>query len=229
MTQKNLTMRSWIQNHILLELIRHASRRYTELKPRDVEGNLFLYHLQGLIKEGLVQKTDEAYTLSPKGLQFASTFSLATGKTRKQPKVLTAIACTNSQGEELLIHWHRQPNTGQVSLVYGLTHFGDTVTDMAAHELAEKAGLQAELRFLGDVYIRVWIDKEVDRHMLVHLFMATNPRPVDNAQLRPEVSESFWAKPETIASKDWVPGFWEVQQLAKQTDLPRLTELDIYR
>jgi hypothetical protein len=138
-------MTSWIQNHILLELTRHAARRYSELRPRDVEGNLFLYHLNGLIGDGLVEKTDNVYRLSVKGTQFAGTLSLETGKTRLQPKILVAVSCVNGQGEHLLVRWHRQPNIGQVSFPHGMMHFGETAADMAALELAEKAGLVAGL------------------------------------------------------------------------------------
>jgi len=220
-------MTSWIQNHILLELTRHPTRRYSQLKPRDVEGNLFLYHLNGLIKADLVEKADNVYRLSIKGVQLAGTLSLETGKTRQQPKILTAVSCMNEQGEHLFVRWHRQPNTDLISFPHGMVHFGETIADMAALELAEKAGLAAELTYRGDVYVRGWRDNVIDRHMLVHVFEARDFRPDDQSKLRPDVCESFWAKLDTIQVGQFVPGFYEIAQLALVPDMPRLTELSV--
>jgi ADP-ribose pyrophosphatase YjhB (NUDIX family) len=220
-------MTSWIQNHILLELTRHAARRYSELRPRDVEGNLFLYHLNGLIGDGLVEKTDNVYRLSVKGTQFAGTLSLETGKTRLQPKILVAVSCVNGQGEHLLVRWHRQPNIGQVSFPHGMMHFGETAADMAALELAEKAGLVAEFTYRGAAYVRGWRKDLIDRHMLIHLFDAHDFRPGRQEELRPEVCESFWARLDTIRPEQFVPGFYEIAQLAENPDIPALTELSV--
>ncbi len=206
-------MNSWIQTHILHELIRHKTRRYSELRPRDVEGNLFMYHLKGLLKEGLVEKTNNVYTLSVKGLQHAGLVSLETGKTRVQPKILTAVVCKNNAGEYLFVKWRRQPNIGQVSFPHGMMHFGKSVFDMANHELEEKAGLAAVLAYRGDVYIRGKHGDEMDRHMLVHVFQATDIIDKDKKQIRSEVSEPFWASLEDIEPYEYVPGFYELATL----------------
>jgi ADP-ribose pyrophosphatase YjhB (NUDIX family) len=209
-------MLSWIQNHILLELTRHTSRRYSQLRPRDVEGNLFTYHLNKLIRDGYVEKADRVYQLTIKGLQFVGTLSLQTGKTRPQPKILTAIICKDRADRYLFVKWHRQPNVGQISFPHGMMHYGKTVTHMAATELAEKAGLEADLTYRGDVYLRGMRGEALDRHMLVHLFEAINPRPGRTDELRPEVSESFWAGLDTLAADNFVPGFYEIAQLVEQ-------------
>lgn len=207
-------MTSWIQNHILLELTRNATRRYTDLKPPDIEGNLFMYHLKGLVSDGLIEKSDDGYRLTAKGKQFAGTLSLKTGKTRVQPKILNTIVCTNEAGEYLFARWNRQPNIGQVSFVHGMMHFGESVFDMVALELAEKAGLEADFTHLGDVYIRGIAGDDVDRHMLVHVFRATNVRPGGQNELRPDVSEPLWAKLDEFKADQFVPGFYEIAQLA---------------
>lgn len=197
----------------MLELTRHATRRYSELRPKGVEGNLFMYHLKGLIKDDLIEKYEKHYRLSTKGLQFAGTLSLETGKTRQQPKILTAIVCKNDNDEYLFSRWHRQPNVGLVSFPHGMLHFGEKLDEMAARELAEKAGLIARLTYRGGVYVRGFRGNILDRHMLVHLFEAAEARPGREAELRPEVGEAFWAQLETIAPGDFVPGFYEIAHL----------------
>lgn len=209
-------MLSWIQYHILTELTRHVTRRYTELRPKDVESNLFMYHLKGLIKEGFIEKVDQHYELTVKGLQFVGTLSLATGRTRQQPKILNAIICRNEAGEYLFSKWHRQPNANLISFPHGMMHYGKGVEEMAATELAEKAGLDAKLTYRGDVYVRGMRGEEVDRHMLVHLFEASDPKPSKKDALRPDVSESFWSTMEAIPPERFVPGFYEIAQLIEQ-------------
>lgn len=215
---------SWIQNHILIELTRFKTRRYSELKPRDVEGNMFMYYLKGLVSEGLVEKTDNSYTLSDKGLQYAGTLSLETGKPRMQPKILNAIICRNDAGEYLFTRWNRQPNTNLFSFPHGMMHYGLSVRDMAARELREKGGLDATLTYRGDIYVLGTRDTEVDRHMLVHLFEASDTHNSAEHTARPDVSESFWAKPEELERDKFVPGFYEIMQLVLHNTEPVLFE-----
>ena len=210
-------MLSWIQYHILVELTRHSKRRYSQLRPSDVEGNVFAYHLNGLIKEGLVEKAEREYTLTIEGLQFVGTLSLKTGRPRKQPKILTAIIAKNDEGEYLFSRWYRQPNANRISFPHGMVHYGESIDAMAALELAEKAGLAAKLTYMGDVYIRGVRLGEVDRHMLVHLFKAVNIQPDRLSEIRPDVSEPFWAHLSDLSPDEFVPGFFEIAQLVDKS------------
>lgn len=220
---------NWIAQHILVELTRHSTRRYSELRPDGVEGNLFSYHLDGLVKDGLVEKGDQAYRLTVKGKQLVGTLSLETGRTRRQPKILTAVVARNEAGEWLLVRWRREPNTGLVSLPHGMMHYGRTAAEMAAVELAEKAGLVAnELKHVGEVYVRGMRGEEVDRHMLVVVFEAAAVQPGRQDEVRPEVAEALWARPESVARQDWVPGFWEIMELVRdRAEGPVFAELTI--
>jgi ADP-ribose pyrophosphatase YjhB (NUDIX family) len=208
-------MHSWIQNHILLELTLHQTRRYSELRPRDVEGNLFMYHLKGLVQEGLVVKENQAYTLSDRGLRFIGTYSLKIGRTRQQPKILTAVVAKNENDEYLFTKWGRQPNIGQISFPHGMMHYGEGVENMAAHELAEKAGLEATFNYIGDIYVRGMQKDIVDRHMLVHIFRATNVQDGTKELMQPEIHESFWAKLEDLDRTKFVPGFFEIATIVQ--------------
>jgi len=204
---------SWIQYHILAELTRHKDRRYSQLRPRDVEGNLFMYHLKGLMGEGLVEKLDKQYQLTAKGLQFAATLSLSTGRTRKQPQILVAVVAKNEKGEYLWSRWHRQPNTGMVSFPHGMMHYGERAVDMAALELAEKAGLEGDLSHMGEVYVRVALSGELDGHILVHIFEVSNYRVGRQDELRTDMSEAFWAPLTDMSKADFLPGFYEIANM----------------
>lgn len=188
-----------------------------------------MYHLKGLLRDGLVEKHDTAYRLSTKGMQFIATFSLPLGKTRQQPTILTAVVCKNANDEYLFVRWHRQPNIGKISFPHGMVHFGESVFDMAALELAEKAGLEADLEFSGDTYVRVMDNNATHRHMLVHLFRASNVRPGRQDELRPDVFESFWAPLKDIKKDESVPGFYEIAHLFDSGDISMLKEITVSR
>jgi ADP-ribose pyrophosphatase YjhB (NUDIX family) len=203
----------WIQQHILLELTRTSKSRYSELRPSGVEGNLFLYHLEGLVKGGFVQKADGAYSLTAQGKAHVATLSLETGKQRQQPLVLTAVVLRNEAGEYLLYRWKREPNTGLVSLPHGLVHVGETLEDMAALELAEKADLKADLKYLGLASIIVRNDDDIERHWHVHVYVGANSRPLNAGNIRPEVGEAFWGALSDQKAEDFLPGFYELLAL----------------
>jgi ribosomal protein S19E (S16A) len=62
----------WIQRHILKELALADSKRYTELKPDGIEGNLFQYHSRDLEKQGLIDRSEQGYALTPKGKSYVA-------------------------------------------------------------------------------------------------------------------------------------------------------------
>lgn len=191
-------MHSWIQNQILDKLIRNETVRYRDLKPQDIEGNLFMYHLKGLIKEKLVEKCEKGYRLTAQGLEYVRTVSLGTGKVRTQPQILNAIVAIDDQGRYLMYRWDRQPNLGKVSLPHGMMHVGEELLDSAVRELSEKTGLTGNCEFSGSIYVLSGID-----HRLVNVFRVKN--------IQGEIGPAcFWAIPSEISPDDLVDGFYEI-------------------
>jgi 8-oxo-dGTP pyrophosphatase MutT (NUDIX family) len=184
------------------------------MRPQSVEGNLYAYHLKALLNDKLIEKTDTHYQLTPKGLQLVSTLSLNTGKMRRQPQILNAIICRNDKNEYLWSRWRREPNMNMVSFPHGMMHFGEALSQAAARELREKAALQGELTYRGDVYVRGLLGGVLDRHMLVHLFEANNVQ--DDRGVEPSQHvESFWSPLAALEPADFVPGFYEIAQLVE--------------
>ncbi len=66
-----------LQQHILHQLILNERQRYADLKPAEVEGNLFMYHLRCLMKNGHVEKCpDGRYRLAAEGKTYVDRLSL---------------------------------------------------------------------------------------------------------------------------------------------------------
>ena len=189
-----------LQQHILHQLIRHDSCRYAEIKPADIEGNLFMYHLRQVMRAGYVEKqADGRYTLSPDGHRFADGYSLETFSPRVQPRIVTLIACDNDAGQWLLLRRKRQPLLGMDGVPYGKWQRGESVAAAAQRELTEKTGLTAELHHRGDGYVTICQKGEPVSQIMFHLFYGHNPA----GTLRPtsRTGTAFWGNPETLGDR----------------------------
>lgn len=204
----------WIQKHILQQLSTHVSRRYSELKPENVDGNLFMYHMQKLQNSGYVSKDDRAYKLSETGKIFASRMSLRKGAPLMQPKIVVMLICQNSDGDYLLFRWQRQPYYGLVGFPFSKLHFGRSLKDTLEEALYYKTQLGGDFDYLGDVYIKT-LDSSgaVAEHILAHLYKVTNITGTLGAY-DGLTGEPFWGKTQDIPQDESVAGFADICKLA---------------
>lgn len=144
-----------IQRTILSDLLTADSKRYRDLKPKDIESNLFLYHMKELIRMQLVQKRSSGvYSLSRKGRQLADRSSLGTFKLRLQPKLISVLVLKNRDGRYILINRTHVPFLGFTGFPSGKIHFGESLHGAAKRELAEKTGLEIEIKLRGNLHMR---------------------------------------------------------------------------
>lgn len=208
-----------LQQHILNRLISHEVQRYADLKPDEVEGNMFMYHLRQLISAGQVEKrADGLYELTAQGKRHVDGLSLVTYTTRVQPKIVTLVVCRNEVGEYLFYRRRRQPMLGMAGFPYGKIHLGETVAGAAVRELFEKTGLAAVLEHKGDGYITIYQDGEPVSHIMFHLFYGENPV----GELLPDSTsgKAFWG---TLSDVDdtFLPSVIDLLQLLKDTPSER--------
>jgi ADP-ribose pyrophosphatase YjhB (NUDIX family) len=203
-----------IQEGLLKTLTFQTQCRYSELKPEDIDGNLFMYHLGQLIEKGYVFKEDKHYTLTTKGRYYGGMINASTGVTQVQPKLVNMIYCPDAEGNYLLMRWNRHPWMDLVSLPYGKMHLGASVWDMVHAELQEKAGLTAEFQYLGDVYFRVLLDGEVLNHLLAHVFKAEKVAGV--LRSKSKNGACFWGNVESLSPGEMIPGLRDVINLVKR-------------
>ncbi|MDP9212240.1 MAG: NUDIX domain-containing protein, partial [bacterium] len=151
----------WIQKQTLKKLIVDSELRFSELKPEDVESNLFMYHLRELLRSRLVTKAARGYRLSATGKRYADKLSWKTLSPRVQPKIVTMVACRNRRDEWLVYRRRRQPFRGLISFPHGKLHLGENIQEAAERELSEKAQLQGRLHHRGDAYLSVYQDTDL--------------------------------------------------------------------
>lgn len=202
-----------IQARILKRLTLAEKLRYSDIKPPQVGGNHFAYHLKKVMDAGLVEKTGVFYKLTVKGARMSDRMSLKTFRKRIQPKIVTMIVCRNERGEILLYKINRQPFFGKLTLPYGKLHCSEMVEDAALREVAEKTGLQADkLDHRGEVYFLIYDGDKLVTHMLAHVFEG-NFNAADVALPQ----NCAWIKSENIDHKKTIPGIKDVLRLVKKT------------
>jgi hypothetical protein len=120
-----------VQRHVLLLLKEHSTLEYAQLKPVELTGNAFNYHLRALLKTDFVEMNDGLYSLTDQGRLFADVASTASMKVRVRPAhgVLLLIEC----GDKVMLYESkRQPLIGHKGLVFGKQRIGgswlDTIT-----------------------------------------------------------------------------------------------------
>jgi 8-oxo-dGTP pyrophosphatase MutT (NUDIX family) len=210
-----------LQQHILSQLIRNPNRRYADLKPAEVEGNLFMYHMKSLMKAGYVEKADSVYRLTPEGLRYADGLSLETFAPRKQPRIVTLLVCRNETGQYLLLKRNRQPLLGKTGFPYGKIHLGETIAQAAARELHEKAGLSATLVHRGDGYVTIYDQAEPVSEIFFHLFAGTN---VSGRLKSGKGGEVFWGNVD-LRDPSLMPSVPDLIRQLNETDGRFFTEL----
>lgn len=198
----------WIQRDIFKKLTVSDGLRYKDLKPKDVDGNLFMYHLNQLIKEKLIQKNDKLYVLTGEGKSFVAKMSLAKGKETILPSNIVMIYMKNAKDELLLYRWSRQPYRNLVSLPFSRVRFGMSVFDAVEEVLFYKTNLKAKTKYLGDIYLIVEEEGKAKRHNLVHIFAATD----SSVELHTDglTGAPLFSKIDRLKASETVPGLTEI-------------------
>lgn len=218
----------WIQREILKRLSTATECRYIELKPENVDGNLFMYHLKQLIQEGYIKKTEKAYTLTKEGKRYVGALSLSTGKTTQIPKVMVMVYCENKKGEQLLYKWNRQPYLGHTSLPFSRVRYGQSISDAVSENIKNKTNLEGKTEYAGDIYVIVKNDDgSTVTHYLAHIFILDKIKGelyADGLTGKP-----FWGNIGDIEGPGTVHGTKEIIRIIKTKKAPFFEEIIVLK
>lgn len=168
------TLHHHIQRHVMKVLLFIEYARFRDLRPKNVDTNLFSYHLKLLQQNQLVKKTDKGYTLSQNGLMYVDRLNAKSGKFRTQPKIITMLLVQDEEGRVLIQKRNKQPYINRWTLPYGKLHIEDPTLRMAAQrEAEEKLGIQVAMGHAGDCYIRAYMGDQLISTTLAHIFRAS--------------------------------------------------------
>jgi ADP-ribose pyrophosphatase YjhB (NUDIX family) len=211
---KGFVVEHHIQREILRQLSLVASLRFSQLKPDGMESNIFMYHLNKLIKGKYAQKHDGKYSLAIQGLRYTDNIISSTNfAPALHPKPLVVILLTNSKGELLLVRRHTQPYIDTCMFISGKQHFGEDSLAHAHRELFDKAnleGIKLYRRGLVDYRIRD-ADGEVITHIIGHVHSGEYNGPAPTSWTDRYSFE--WHKPEDLPKLATLPGTVELYEV----------------
>ena len=200
-----MTLTHHIQKYIVETLMYQKAARFRDLRPPKTDTNLFSYHLKALIKSGLVEKSEQGYSLSTAGLSYVDRVSTESHTVRSQPKIVTMLLVQNSDGQVLLQKRSKQPYIDTWTLPYGKLHIEDATLEKAAmREALEKLNLKnAPVCHVGDCYIRVMVEGDILSTTLAHIFRFETDEVKENERLK-------WVEPLDLATLPLAPAVEQI-------------------
>lgn len=199
-----------IQKRIFNRLVGAESLRYSQLKPKELEANSFMYHLKELIKMGLVDKADGGYTLTHAGRSTATRFSIREEGIRIMPSTISVVVLRSKDGEWLLYRRMRQPYINYLGFPSGKIHLGDKLSDAAYRELDEKCGYAQDeitLSHRGVFNLVEFSDEGLKNHIVGQVWYGEviEKRVFDN-----HAGETFWGEWTNENYDEFIPGFKDI-------------------
>lgn len=183
-----------------------------------------MYHLRILIKQGLVEKTDDGtYALTAAGRLRADKLQLKNLSMYEQPRVIVLVACWDDTKGLLLFTRRTQPVINMIGFPHVNIRLGKSLTDSAAEDFQELTGLTVQLKRRGEGYITIFKDKEPESYIFFHLLEGSNPTGELNKIT--ETGELAWYNQTSFTGNQFLPSMEELVHLLKQkTDQPFFVE-----
>jgi 8-oxo-dGTP pyrophosphatase MutT (NUDIX family) len=135
------------QISILRVLLFKPESRFSDLNRVGVTNDHFTFHVNHLIKEGLIKKADGKYTLTDIGKEFANRMDTDSLKLERQAKLgvaLHAVRIKNGKTEVLVHKRLKEPFYGWYGSHSGKIRWGESPIDCARREFEEETGLSGK-------------------------------------------------------------------------------------
>lgn len=143
------------QLSILRELLFKPTARFRDLKKFDVTNDHFTFHVNHLLKEGLIVKSNGKYSLTDTGKEFANRIDTDSLKLERQAKLAVALHAVRTKNgkREILIHQRlKEPFYGWYGSHSGKIRWGENPIDCAIREFEEETGLRGDFDLKGIVH-----------------------------------------------------------------------------
>lgn len=200
-----------LQKQILYHLVTTECAHFSELKPADVESNVFTYHLHQLIKQKYVLKQDDgSYCLTPDGKAAGINIKLTAREALRQAHSVLFMALKTDDGW-LLRKRLAHPMFGKVGFVHGEPLATEPVTVTAQKIFENRTGLTADFKVVGGGYVRLLDGESLESFTHFTLLFADSASGEfrERAEDHPN-GQNFWLETIDAANTDLIPGMAEL-------------------
>lgn len=193
-----------LQRQILYTLVTNPEVRFSKLKPSGIDSNVFTYHLQQLIKQGLVTKTEDgSYKLTALGKSAGINSTETAESILRQAHSVLFMAASNKSGDYLLRRRLAHPVYGKLGFVHGEPIFEEAIEVTANRIFEEKTGIKANFKPAGAGYIRIFREDEMES--FTHFTLLVDADVEGNPIQTSRTGENLWVKSPDFTSDDMIP------------------------
>ncbi len=196
------------QTSILRALLFAPHAGFAELqKTTNLTSDHFNFHIKKLVDAKLVEKTDQGYTLTPRGKEYANRMDTDENEIEKQPKVSVALIVERQNGKrrEFIVQQRlKQPYYGFYGRLGGKVRWGESFEEAAARELQEETGLTGTFTFSHIFHKRDY--KRSDGSLLEDkIFVVMHCSDASGNMMETfEGGKNFWMTQEELVAQDHI-------------------------
>jgi ADP-ribose pyrophosphatase YjhB (NUDIX family) len=185
--------------------------QFNALWEQDGPSNAFAYHINILLEDGLIEKTDNKYYLTHEGKKMAAYIDGETGNTAKAPLLTVAIVVVDKE-KTLMMRRTKEPFYGYWGFPAGKVKFSQYLLECAREELMEETGLECDLEMKGLFSSKTFSAGELSYNHQMFVVKGTNPRGTLIEKTRE--GENCWIAFDDILKHNTFPNIHYTLQMA---------------
>lgn len=165
----------YIQLEVLKQLSLKRSVSFTDLNTKNIDSDLFAYHLKKLQQNGLITKVEGQYILTSKGKDFSNSLDIDSATIKFEKQAFISVLVHVFQGESfespMVVHTRlKEPFYGFKGMITGRVKYGEGIFDAAKREVMEETSLEGEVNFHGVAHFTNTQRKEVVEDKVLFVF-----------------------------------------------------------
>lgn len=206
-----------VQRDVIKKLVETTGARYSDLKPKTLEGNVFTYHLKSLISQKLVQKDrDSLYSLTSEGKLYGINSSQNKKFTLYQAHSIILIYSL-IDGLWLVRKRLVQPMFGKYGFIHGEPIAGKTIIEAAKYTLLRRTSLTADFTVIGSGFIHISENNETVSYVNFTMLLAVN---LKGEMIEKDVhGENKWVTYSELMSLDLIPSMCDLINAVKNSEM----------
>lgn len=216
-----------IQRSIIARLKSSDDLTFSNLKPADIDNKLFTYHLKGVIREGLVEKTSEGlYRLTSLGRKSWNRANSKEVAISERARSVIFLIIRNASGEWLLHRRTTHPLKDQVGFVHTFPQHDESIFVSARAATLSQTGLECLFRTVGSGFFRIYDGEALESFTNFTLLESTSL----DGELRSQDSptEYFWNPTPDFSATDMLPNMKQLTDAYLAGEFPFFIDDTVY-